>query len=165
MEKEVMIEKLKKDAFLSFLVNEENKYKFTLTGGAIIDILEDRSVKDYDFVSLDNNFLSLCKFEYETSFSISYSYKSFKIQLLKTSVSDFDFRISQSLFQKHYNGDTTITIDNVSFMNKTLIPCNFENPIEKLKRLVHWKRKGYNIHDITFTNLITILNKDLNKES
>lgn len=161
-----MIEKIKQNDFLSCLMNEEKKYRFELTGGAIVDILEDRKPKDYDFISIDNNFLKNCDFQYSTSFSDTYLFKNYKIQVLKTQVSDFEFKISQSTFKySTYLNKIDFNICELSFNNKTLIPSNYNNPIQQLKRITHWKKKGYSINDITFNNLVTILNKDLNQES
>lgn len=138
-----------------------------LTGGAIIDILEGRTPKDYDFIDYSQEDIDAFKkagfmFQCETKYAITYQKDGFIVQFLKTSFSDFDFIISQSCYDF---SSKKLIIDETSFEHKTLIPVNFEDKesaLSCLVRLPHWRKKGYEIHDATYLSLLeTIAGKSL----
>ena len=134
---------------------------FCLVGGAVIDLLEHRVPKDYDFIGLnltDKHFRALVEagysFDFSTRTATTFSKGPIVLQFLKTSLLDFDFTIGQSTFSlKHKE----LKIDLISFHNKNLIPVNFEsrrNALNSLIRIPHWKKKGYMIDDLTYLSLL-----------
>ena len=63
-----------------------------------------------------------------------------------------------------------MTIDKISFENKVLIPCEKvwtekKNALNSLRRIVHWKNKGYKINDITYLSLLSVVGKGNNYNS
>lgn len=135
-----------------------------LVGGAVLDIINKKTPKDYDFVGwtqdvlkklLDNGY----KFCHETKSAVTIKKGETIIQLINTDLKDFDFKISQSRYSVK---DSYITIDKISFENKSLIPVVFEdkrNAMNALRRIPHWKNKGYTINDLTYLSLLNILSK------
>lgn len=158
MTKEQMVEKLNNNPILRMLFEPfKGKYDIPyLTGGAVIDILDGRTPKDYDFlgtsqlnVFLSNGFKFIC----ETHYAITLTNAKNVVQLLKTNKNDFDFTISAS----QYKPNQLLNMCEVSFNNKILIPINFtnrKNIINSLFRIPHWRKKGYGIHDTTYKSLI-----------
>jgi hypothetical protein len=136
-----------------------NDIQFELTGGAIIDILEERIPKDYDFLSLNISKMRQIGMDieliYETEFSITYRYKGRIFQHLKTSINDFDYTISQTKFT-HYVGKVELKFIDDSFACKQLTPVSWDvkNAIRALIRLPHWFKKGYSIHEQTYLSLV-----------
>ena len=139
-----------------------------LTGGGVIDILEGREPKDYDilgfYISSLSNLPEEFIFLYETKTSYTYDLDGNVIQFLKTKVEQFDFKISQSTYKFQSN---LLTIDDLSFKNKTLTPVSFEpnRAKECLYRIPHWQRKGYNIHPMTYLSLLNASFKTIIKQS
>ena len=135
---------------------------FCLIGGAVVDIIEGRQPKDYDFMgatdSIKNKFEGAgYKFLYNTRTSDTYYKNGVTVQFLKTSVEDFDFEIGRSSF--FFKG-LALKVDKNSFDNKLLVPINFEkrrNVLNSLKRVPHWKKKGYSIDDTTYLSLLNNL--------
>lgn len=141
-----------------------------LTGGAVIDILENRNPKDFDilgFYSSDVTRLVNNGFEYkyETRYSTTFTKCGYLFQLLKTDIERFDFTISQSKF--HFKKDGLI-IDEIAFTSKLLIPTSFTDKkvvLEALYRKPHWEAKGYTMLHRTYISLVRALTNGLNKES
>ncbi len=146
----------------------------TLIGGAVVDLLEGREPKDYDFVKLSASTEKILmeagfKFQYETktsrTFMKTYPYGDVIIQSLKNPSTGFDFTISQSRFSlssKH------LTLDEIAFENKILIPPNFEaaeSAANSLARIPHWRDKGYEIPDKTYFSLLGAVTKYKYKHS
>ena len=135
---------------------------FCLVGGAIIDILEDRKPKDYDFLGhtegVINKFIDEgFEYCYETKSAITLRKSGYIVQFLKTLSSSFDFKISQA---KYSFKSEKLTIDKLSFSKKILIPVSFDDrrsALSALIRVPHWKRKGYEIHDMTYLSLLGLL--------
>jgi hypothetical protein len=145
----------------------ESKCKFQdlqLIGGAVIDILEFRTPKDYDFINhspqIINEFiLNGFKYQYETKSSITFKKDNITVQFLHTLIHNFDFKISQANFSFKTN---KLEIDSLSFTEKILIPLDFENKrnvLNSLRRLPHWRKKGYSINDLTYLSLLNTLAK------
>lgn len=69
-----------------------------------------------------------------------------------------------------YNKKLSLELDKESFDNKTLIPCERcwsekPNALKALQRVVHWRKKGYEINDITYLSLLGVVGKNNNKNS
>lgn len=133
-----------------------------LTGGAVIDIIDGRCPKDYDFLGfyetaleklLDLGFV----FVMETAYAYTYDFKGFKIQFLKKDISEFEFKISQAKYNIH-TGE--LTLDRVSYENKLLIPANFTDPntlVNAMLRIPHWEAKGYKMNIMTYKSVVGVL--------
>jgi tRNA nucleotidyltransferase/poly(A) polymerase len=167
MNKEEMLNKLKSHKSYSILKELVNYKGINLVGGAVIDILEGREPKDYDIIGSLNT--ELMTFIRETKTAKTYFYKGITIQELKTDISDFDFKISQSSFEiKKEKESNYLEICTNSFNKKTLIPVNFvdkKNILNSLKRIPHWRDKGYDIDKFTYLSLIDSLNGVINSKS
>jgi hypothetical protein len=129
-----------------------------LVGGAIVDILEGRTPKDYDFVALGTDKIKNLldagfAFVEDTANATTYARNDMTIQLLKTGYGNFDFTISQSRYG--FRSDT-LKIDERSFNNKVLVPVSYhpESAKNALLRIPHWKNKGYSISDRTYSSLV-----------
>lgn len=180
MTKEQMIEKLESHPvikqFMEIITkeNEVKKYNYVeahLVGGAVIDILDDREPKDYDFiqsgfgqfVNSNEDFI----FVHETKTAKTYNFKGKVVQLLKVPPAQFEFKISQAEFVIQ-NGKiegvyekkpkiNEIKIDKISFDQRQLIPTSFDNirvVRDCLMRIPHWMVKGYNIRNETYLSLV-----------
>lgn len=157
-----------------------NKIVFSLTGGAVVDIMESRIPKDYDFVALNiANMIEKelpLEFKYKTSYSTTYTYKGHTIQVINSCQPDFDYTISQiTLSNLSYNEDSN-SYDKLDFLrlqadplsitsyrSKTLIPVGFsaKQAANALYRLPHWIRKGYEIRNETYLSLLSSLTKGM----
>lgn len=130
----------------------------TLVGGAVIDIIEGRVPKDYDFIGFNELLLPLIlnkgfTFVTETAYAYTYKFGEYDVQFLKRTLHSFDFKISQSMFKTK---EKELWLDRPSFENKLLIPVNFEDHKmlkEALVRIPHWKVKGYEMHDSTYLSI------------
>lgn len=139
----------------------------TLVGGAVVDILEGRKPKDFDFICNSENIIYRFKakgflFMHETKTATTYSDGTITVQFLKTSVSDFEYKISQASYSFE---SKNLTLCRTSFKYKTLIPVTFESrkaAIECLRRIPHWKNKGYSIPDMTYLSLLNVALKQNN---
>lgn len=135
-----------------------------LVGGAVIDILEDRKPKDFDFIKWSENNISTFveagfEYQYETKSAKTYKKGDITIQFINTPLENFDFKISQAYYDFKAK---TLTIDEISFDNKILIPVCFENKrnaFNSLRRIPHWKNKGYKINDMTYLSLLNVVSK------
>lgn len=170
-EKEIQderVEKLKNDPVVKYIM-EVWKGKgrcdsLWLTGGAVIDILEGREPKDYDF--LCGSPMHSENLKRALSLGLIYGYSSTKavtfftkdgkmVQVLRTHKEDFPFTIEQSSFSIR-NG--TLTICEASFKSKKLIPnhdlaMSGKLSLERFKcRKNKWESKGYSMHPITNTS-------------
>lgn len=172
--KQELTEKLKSDKMLSLVFEALGKvgeqYKFTLTGGAVVDILLDRGVKDYDFVFMGefdevhkemqlNGFFLKCV----TQTAYTYTFGGLIVQILKTKLSSFDFTISTST----YNPSRGLDMDWTSFESKVLVPQNFTRlgAIKCLARTPHWETKGFTLPEMTFKSLMGLISKEEIEES
>lgn len=152
---------------ISFLKLETNYYIpsiFALTGGAVIDILEGRKPKDYDFIGHSDSTIKYFikngfTYQQTTKSAITIKKDDLILQFLNTPICKFDFKISQA---RYYIGKRNLELDYFSFENKTLIPVDFEdkrNALNSLRRIIHWKKKGYSINDLTYLSLLNVLAK------
>lgn len=138
-----------------------------LIGGAVIDILEGRKPKDYDFIGggtlfTDKLLANGFKFECKTKTATTYKKGKTIIQILAISPQHFEYVISQAAFKLKAK---KLEIDEISFKNKTLIPVSFDSMSQvkaALVRIPHWQNKGYSIHDKTY---LSLLNAVLNVKS
>lgn len=161
----------KEDPVISLCL-EQNINSVKLIGGAVIDILEKREVKDYDFFHLgDNDIIKLgFKYSHDSKTAKTYIKNNLTIQVLKTSIDDFDFKISQATLTWNYQKSLILTIDQNSFDNKLLIPCEKawtekKNALNSLRRIIHYKNKGYSINDVTYLSLLSVVGKNNNYNS
>lgn len=160
------------DPFVKLILEVTGISSINLIGGAVTDILEGRKPKDYDTVGgLDiyKDKLGL-EFQYETKTAKTFKKGDLIIQSLKTQKEDFDFKISQATLKVDYNKKLSLELDKESFDNKTLIPCERcwtekSNALNSLRRLTHWRKKGYEINDITYLSLLGVVGKSNNKNS
>jgi hypothetical protein len=165
-------ELFKADPFIKLVLETIGISSINLIGGAVIDILEGRTPKDYDTIGgldLYKNKLGL-EFQYETKTAKTYKTGDLIIQDLKTQKEDFDFKISQATLKVDYNKKLSLQIDADSFDNKTLLPCERcwtekSNALKALQRVVHWHKKGYEINDITYLSLLGVVGKNNNVNS
>lgn len=140
----------------------EKKVDFVLVGGAVIDIFDGRKPKDYDFTHISFGVLASLnfKYSYETATATTYERESdgLIIQRLKTSAATFDFKISRAKIsgEDSFRYQTKIDIDADSYLNKLLIPQSYEPQaaLNSLMRIPHWRKKGYEIHDMTYYSLL-----------
>lgn len=154
------------------LILENNLNNLKLVGGAVIDILEGRKVKDYDFLAMtDTEVLKLgFKYSHDTKTATTYIKGDLIVQRLKTNINDFDFKISQATLTWNYKKELQLTICETSFENKALIPCDAawtekKNALNSLRRITHWREKGYKISDITYLSLLSVVGKNNNINS
>jgi len=136
-----------------------------LVGGAVVDILEGRVPKDYDLLVPYNKSRAMVAlmingfdFKYKTATSETFKRGDVVVQIIFSSPSDFDFTISSSTYVLN-TGE--ITIDEISFKNKTLIPNIFTDrkaALNSLSRIPHWVAKGYTINNATYFSLLNCLN-------
>ncbi len=164
-------ELFRKDPFIKMVAEvTEVKSSIILIGGAIIDILEGRKPKDYDCVGvLYENNLGL-EYSHETKSAKTFKKGDLVVQLLKTEINDFDFKISQARLTINHRKDLTLEIDKNSFEKKVLIPCEKawiekKNALNSLRRIPHWKNKGYAINDVTYLSLLSVVGKGNNYNS
>lgn len=144
------------------LIKDNFKYRtIDIVGGSVIDILEDRTPKDYDIIGLTINDSKKLKeigfeFQYDSKTAITFKFNEIIIQLLKTELSTFDFTISQSKYSINDNG---LSVDEYSFSTKKLIPTahtweSKSKSLNALKRTVHYLKKGYVLPEETFLSLL-----------
>ena len=165
-------EKLFKADPIISLALELDVINIKLVGGAVVDILEGRKVKDYDFLKFSSHDAKKLGFKYshDSKTATTYLKDGLVIQALKTDSNDFDFKISQSQLSFNYKKNLSLNIDEISFDNKLLIPVNKswlekKNALNSLRRIVHWKNKGYTINDVTYLSLLSIVGKSNNYNS
>jgi hypothetical protein len=164
-------ELFRKDPIIS-LALEQNICNINLVGGAVIDILEGRKVKDYDFTQIYSSDIVKLGFKYshDSKTATTYVKDGFTIQLLKTDINDFDFKISQANLSWNYQKIFSLVLDETSFNNKTLIPpqkawTEKKNALNSLRRIPHWKNKGYTINDVTYLSLLSVVGRGNNYNS
>lgn len=151
----IMVKEILKDNYYNSL---------SLVGGAVLDIIERKTPKDYDFIygsdSIIEKFLKNgFKFIQTTKSATTLKKGKIIIQFINTPLANFDFKISQTRYdiKRGY-----LEIDKISYKYKTLIPVNFEdfrNAINSLRRIPHWRKKGYNIKDLTYLSLLNVISK------
>lgn len=162
---EIFTEKLADNA----VINEF--YEFDLIGGAVIDIIEDKVPKDYDFdisgdddklynfekLATKNGFEFICK----TNSAITFKRGTIIIQGLFRKPCYFDFTISQARFSRGKN----LSFDERSFNSKKLIPTDFsfKKPYNAFLRIPHWRKKGYELPDKTYFSLLSNYRRSLKK--
>lgn len=166
MTKEQALEKLQNNEqlqkFQDFMKDKNLSYhSLTLVGGAVIDVLNDKTPKDYDFIiNANKDYLVEAgwKFLHSTSTADTYNFDGVICQVLKKPIEDFEFTISQSRISIKGNKISDIYLDLVSFNNKILIPCGWERKHAKdcLLRIPHYRKKGYTISDETYLSLVRI---------
>ena len=133
-----------------------------LTGGAVIDILEGRKPKDYDFRLeasrgvqdiVDKAVKMGLEFDYTSATAISFRYKGTKVQVLHKPLEEFPFTIEASKFS--VSSLKFRQFDMVSFETKKLIPQDSAYDLSTVSRktfknrIKKWESKGFTIHPIT----------------
>lgn len=160
------------DPLIKLLLETEGLTTVKLIGGAVLDILQKRKPKDYDFIFqyFPNPKKFEVEYQYETKTAKTFKKGELILQELKTSPEDFDFKISQSTLVINYKKELTLEIHETSFENKMLIPCEKawterKNALSSLRRIPHWKSKGYTINDTTYLSLLSVVGKVNNYNS
>lgn len=135
-----------------------------LIGGAVLDIMEDREIKDFDLLGwgsdatkilVENGFI----FVSDTKTAITFEKESVVVQLIKITKEEFDFTISQTRFVFR---SKNLVVDEVSFDSKILIPVSYEKRgqvMATLKRIPHYIKKGYKMPEVTYLSLLNTLSK------
>jgi len=149
---------------IEFIKILKEKFKYThieLVGGAIVDILENRTPKDYDIVGFNVSEFKKLKdlgfeFKYDSKTATTFSFGDNIIQFLKTTKETFDYTISQGTYSLR---DNNLIIDELSFNTKLLIPTihTWENKgksLNALKRIVNYNKKGYTLPEETYISLL-----------
>ena len=163
MNKELILEDSVIKELLEYFKDHRMYCVLDLVGGAVVDLLEGRKPKDYDIIGGGDRFKAILEelgymWKYETKTSSTYVKNNITIQILKTKLVDFDFKISQSKFS--FTGKNELTVDKISFEKKVIIPTSFEDKgkvINSLKRKLHWEKKGYTMPDETYLSLCNVL--------
>lgn len=164
-------EKLENNSVLKLFKEVFGEAHPQLVGGAVIDILEGRAPKDYDFVfttTLKEKLDEVAEFQCVSQTSYTYNYNGYVIQLIRKGVNNFPFLIEKATF--NIQTSSLYKLDEVSFKSKVLIPSAITNSVDKnygenksaieaLMRIPHWQRKGYKINDVTYQTLIKIVTK------
>lgn len=139
-----------------------------LTGGAIIDIIDGRKPKDYDIVvgehKADVFKKAGFKFHHDSSTAITLKRGSVVVQLLKNNITHFCFKIEQA---RYVFVENKLYMDEDSFDNRLLIPVSYDERKAKnaLFRIPLWRRKGFEIPDITYLSLLNVATKIKNAKS
>jgi hypothetical protein len=148
----------------------ENEFEFInpslkLIGGAVLDILEGRRPKDYDIVGWDKTFVEKLKelgfkYQYDSKTAKTFKKDEIIIQLLKNGGEDFDYTISQTAMP--FTSKSKLEIDLLSFESKTLCPTETSfstrrGSINALRRVLHYRSKGYKLEDITYLSLLGVV--------
>lgn len=162
----------KADPLIKVILEVEKTSTINFIGGAVIDILEGRKVKDYDLTYITDSDLKTLGFEYcyETKTAKTYKKGDIILQKLKTASEDFDFKISQTALSVTHTKNFDLQICENSFNKKILIPCDKawtepKNALNSLRRIPHYKNKGYTIDDITYLSLLSVVGRNNNKNS
>lgn len=159
---------LYKDPLLKLLF--EGNYHYHLVGGAVVDIHEGRTPKDYDFIYFPQSLLDE-KANFVDTSSVADTYKmevdkkQVTIQILKTATSDFDFTVSTTYIKSidvKINSFGSVRmigsnlLSDLSYKTKLLIPTSYkeENALNSLLRIPHWRKKGFSITDNTYRHLL-----------
>lgn len=163
MDKNELREKIKRSAVVeSFIVMGKNNscfHNLQLIGGAVVDILDGRIPKDYDFIGHNESVIEIFlndgyEYQHESKSAITLKKNDVIVQFLNRAVEEFDFKISTTSFSVRQN---ILTIDRVSFEKRLLIPVNYEGKgrlVNALKRIPHWLKKGYRIKDVTYLSMV-----------
>lgn len=137
---------------------------FALVGGAVIDILEGRVPKDYDFIGHTPEIISLFilngyEHQYSTKSADTYKKNGTIVQFVHTPLSSFDFKISQTRYDFFKE---LVLINVMDFTKKRLTPVSFDskrNAMNSLRRIPHWQKKGYRINEKTYNSLLNIISE------
>jgi hypothetical protein len=141
-------------------VKEECRlYTVLLAGGAVVDILDGRTPKDYDIIgapgALGSRLLAEgYEFLGDTSKASTYLKGTTIIQLLKVnSINDFEFTISQTSVNLR---TLDLKINRDHYNSKELVPVKFtgQQGYSALARIPHWMKKGYSIKEVTYHSLL-----------
>lgn len=134
-----------------------------LVGGAVVDIVQGRTPKDYDIIDAGKSFRAELinqgfKYKWETKTAVTFTKEGIVVQLLKTKMEDFDFTVSQSYvcLRKGYYSLREFEIEN-----KLLIPLDYEDRtkiLNTLSRIPHWMKKGFRMKEVTYYSLLNGLN-------
>ena len=142
-----------------------------LTGGAIIDIMDGRKPKDYDFIGTSDNHQQMFvdagyKLYSDTRTAITYKNDGITVQFLKTQVKDFDYTLSQGEFNiklaKLYN------FDWISYDSRVLRCSDLANEkivYDALMRLPHWYSKGFRVSNVSYKSMLRFVKNPPNDYS
>jgi len=163
--KERLKKKLASNSDINYLTSifKSNTFStFQLTGGAIVDILEDRKPKDFDITGslpTGKEILVYNGFSFidETKTAVTFVRNGMTVQLLKTTIPEFDYTISQA---RYGLGTDIFDIDLISFHDKVLVPTenawrDIGNTVSSLSRMYHWAKKGYYLPEKTYLSLLS----------
>lgn len=141
-----------------------NRSDVHLIGGAVLDIMEDREIKDFDLLGWGGNTAEILvkngfTFVSDTKTAVTFEKEDVILQLLKITKEEFDFTISQTRFNFR---SKILNVDEVSFDSKILIPVSYERRgqvMATLKRIPHYLKKGYRIPEVTYLSLLNTMSK------
>jgi hypothetical protein len=177
MTKTEISRKISNDPIVNYIssIIGNGKSSTYLVGGAVIDIMENRKPKDYDII--DKNIKKSIpilidhgwKFLYSTSMTTTLiePENNIIVQFLKTNVTEFEFIISQIAY--NFGEEKVCNFCEVSFKSKILIPTEASFKSQKgalnaLKRIPHWRKKGYTIPNETYFSLLSIVSSSITDE-
>lgn len=137
-----------------------------LTGGAIVDILEDRKPKDYDLFYKREGGQDLMNVFHETGWTfvsgtktaITFKKDDLVVQILTNGPDYFCYTIEQGKINFSIS-NPNFYIDKVSFDTKILIPTNYSFnhkavAVNALARIYHWYNKGYVLPEKSYLSLL-----------
>lgn len=166
MNKEAFELKLSEDdviqSFVAIFGDVRSYDGLRLVGGAVIDIIDNRKPKDYDFLGwnqsiidkfMDNGY----RYVGDTKTAITLIKDAVVVQFLKTDLDRFEFTISQSTYRLF---SKTLAIDKTSYDTKILKPTTWNSKtiiLDALKRIPHWRKKGFNIKDSTYFSMLNVI--------
>jgi hypothetical protein len=163
MKQSELIKKLENHPILKSFKEIVGTQNVILTGGAIVDILDGRNPKDYDFIGV--NTLHQQKFVDAgyVLYSDTRTAKTFKnngivVQFLKTKVEEFDYTISQGKF--NLSTQKLSYFDWVSYDSRTLVCVNLDdtrNVYDALMRLPHWYAKRFKIVPASYKSMLRFI--------
>lgn len=135
----------------------------SLVGGAVTDILEGRTPKDFDFtcdydtetllerLSYNTDF----RFQYNSATSTTFLYRGkYIVQFLNNPASDFLFLNEMNEFNMDSGELTTFhksLLDTKKLaLNVGVLSRGVHSPTIFARRVRHWENKGYTISDVSF---------------
>lgn len=138
-----------------------------LVGGAVVDIIDGKTPKDYDLIVGQYGQKSMMeilredgfKFYGDSSTALTFIKGKIIVQILKTKVEDFDFTVSQSSIDLV---EMYCDLAEYAIENKILVPTSYTDKtriFSSLARIPHWMKKGYKMPEITYYSLLNALSE------
>lgn len=146
-----------------------------LVGGAVVDIIDGRTPKDYDIIVDDSEINILNKLSLKPDFEFLYNSpssttflfkKKYEVQFIKSKSEDFYFlneRNSFILKDKRFGALFTslietkmLAVNSEAMLNQRFTASQFGI------RVRHWERKGYKISDVSYDSAIRKADREPN---